>query len=187
MRLISSPLPGMMVLEAEPRVDERGFFQRCYCRRELAALGFPPDLAQANFSFSERAGTLRGLHHQLAPSAEAKLVVCLQGAVHDVVLDLRPDSPTYRCHAALELSPENRRVVLVPEGCAQGFLTLRDATSMLYLVTAPYDAARERGIRWDDPAFAIRWPRSPKVISPRDAALPDFDPEHHDAAAAAAA
>lgn len=184
MRLISRPLPGMMVLEAEPRVDGRGFFQRCFCRAELAALGVGEvDVAQANVSFSAQAGTLRGLHHQLGPSAERKLVACLHGGAHDVVLDLRPGSPAYGRHAAVELSAANRRLVLVPEGCAHGFLTVADATTMLYLVTAAYDPVRERGVRWDDPAFAIPWPAAPAVISPRDAALPDFDPGLHHRAA----
>lgn len=182
MRVVCRPLPGVLVLEAARHADNRGFFQRCFCRAELEALGFPVEVAQGNVSFSERRGTLRGLHHQVGPSAERKLVTCLAGGVHDVVLDLRPDSPAYGRHAAVELTPENRRVLLVPEGCAHGFLTTADATLMLYLVTAPHDPARERGVRWDDPAFAIPWPFPPTVLSPRDAALPNFDPSHHRAA-----
>ena len=175
MRLISRPLPGMLVLEAEPNTDPRGFFARCFCRTELEAFGPALDIVQANLSFSEQAGTLRGLHYQLGPGAETKIVTCLQGALHDVVLDLRPQSPTFRRHAAVELSPDNRRVVVVPEGCAHGFLTGCDGTLMLYLVTAAYDPARERAVRWDDPAFAIDWPAAPRVISDRDARHPDFD------------
>jgi dTDP-4-dehydrorhamnose 3,5-epimerase len=182
MRLISRPLPGMLVLEAEPHADERGFFARCFCREELGRLGLDLGVAQANLSFSEQAGTLRGLHYQLGTSAESKVVTCLEGALHDVVLDLRPSSPTFGRHAAVELRPENRRIVVLPEGCAHGFLTLEPGTLMLYLVTAPYDPVRERGVRWDDPAFAIEWPHPPRVISPRDAALPDFDPGFHVAA-----
>jgi dTDP-4-dehydrorhamnose 3,5-epimerase len=182
MRLISRPLPGMLVLQTEARADARGSFARCFCRAELAALGVDPGIEQANLSFSAQAGTLRGLHYQLAPSAEAKVVTCLQGALHDVVLDLRPASPTYGQHAAIELTPGNRRVVVVPEGCAHGFLTLTDATLLLYLVTAAYDPVRERAVRWDDPGFAIDWPFRPSVLSPRDASLPDFDPGQHRAA-----
>lgn len=182
MRIVSRPLPGMLVLEGEPRIDERGYFQRCFCREELAALGLDPALAQVNLSFSEHARTLRGLHYQLGPSAETKFVTCLQGAVHDVVLDLRPGSPTYGRHAAVELSPASRRTVVVPEGCAHGFLSLAPGTQMLYLVTAAYDPVRERGVRWDDPAFGIEWPHRPAMISPRDACLPDFDPDMHLAA-----
>lgn len=176
MRLIGRPLPGMLVLEAEPFTDERGWFARCFCKAELAALGVRVEPAQANLSFSEHRHTLRGLHWQVAPSAETKLVTCVAGALHDVVLDLRPGSPAYGRHAAVELSAANRRMVVVPEGCAHGILTLEDATQLLYLVTAAHDPARERGVRWDDPRFAIPWPARPRVISARDRAWPDFDP-----------
>jgi dTDP-4-dehydrorhamnose 3,5-epimerase len=182
MRLISRPLPGMLVLQAEPHTDPRGFFARCFCRAELAALGVERGIEQANLSYSGQAGTLRGLHYQMAPSAEVKVLTCVQGAVHDVVLDLRPDSPSYGRHAAVELSAANGRVVVVPEGCAHGFLTLRDEALLLYLVSAAYDPVRERAIRWNDPAFAISWPSAPEVISSRDATVPDFDPGHHVAA-----
>lgn len=182
MRLISRPLPGMLVLQTEPRTDERGFFARCFCRHELARFGVAPAVQQANLSFSERAGTLRGLHYQMAPSAETKVLTCLQGAVHDVVLDVRPSSPTFGRHAAVELSADNRRMVVVPEGCAHGFQTLRQDSLVLYLVSAAYDPVRERAIRWNDPAFAIGWPATPTVLSPRDAAAPDYDPGHHLAA-----
>ena len=182
MRLISRPLPGMLVLEAEPRIDQRGFFARCFCREELAAFGVSSGIEQANLSFSERGGTLRGLHYQIGPSAETKLVTCLQGALHDVVLDLRPDSPAYGRHAAVELSAANRRLLVIPEGCAHGFMTTSDATLLLYMVSRGYDPVRERAVRWDDPALALYWPGRPRVISPRDAAIPDFDPVHHLAA-----
>jgi dTDP-4-dehydrorhamnose 3,5-epimerase len=182
MRLISRPLPGMLVLQAEAHTDARGTFARCFCREELADLGLDAGIAQGNLSFSARAGTLRGLHYQLGPSAETKVVTCLQGALHDVVLDLRPASPSYGQHAAIELTAENRRVVIVPEGCAHGYLTLADATMLLYLVTAAYDPIRERAVRWDDPGFAITWPFRPSLLSPRDAGYPDFDPVQHRAA-----
>ena len=182
MRLISRPLPGMLVLRTEPRTDERGFFSRCFCRHELGRFGVTPAVEQANLSFSERAGTLRGLHYQMAPSAEVKVLTCLQGAVHDVVLDVRPSSPTFGRHAVVELSATNGRMVVVPEGCAHGFLTLSDEALAFYLVSNRYDPVRERGVRWDDPAFAIDWPATPTVLSPRDAAAPDYDPGHHLAA-----
>lgn len=182
MRLVSRPLPGMLVLQAEPRVDPRGFFARCFCRDELAAFGVDAGIAQANLSFSAQAGTLRGLHYQIGASAETKVVTCLQGALHDVVLDLRSDSPTFGRHAAVELSAANRRLLVIPEGCAHGFLTTGDATLLLYMVSRAYDPVRERAVRWDDPSFAIYWPGPPRVISPRDAAIPDFDPVHHLAA-----
>ena len=184
MRLISRPLPGMLVLRTEPRTDERGFFSRCFCRHELGRFGVTPAVEQANLSFSERAGTLRGLHYQMAPSAEVKVLTCLQGAVHDVVLDVRPSSPTFGRHAVVELSATNGRMVVVPEGCAHGFLTLREDSLVLYLVSAAYDPVRERSVRWNDPAFAIGWPATPTVLSPRDAAAPDYDPGHHLAACA---
>ena len=166
MRLISRPLPGMTVLEGEPREDARGYFARCFCRGELEALGLSAGVEQANLSFSEQAGTLRGLHYQLGTSAETKILTCLQGAAHDVVLDLRPNSPTYGRSVAVELSANNRRVVVVPEGCAHGFLTLPGATLVLYFVTAPYNPIRERGVRWDDPAFAIPWSFPPASSRP---------------------
>lgn len=174
MRLLDRPLPGMLVLEAEPRADARGWFQRAFCRAELAAFGVDASVEQVNLSCSDHRHTLRGLHHQAAPGREAKVVTCLEGAVHDVVLDLRPSSPTFGRHAAVPLSPADRRLLVVPAGCAHGFLTLEPGTRMLYLVTAAYDPALDRGVRWDDPAFKIAWPAAPEVISPRDAALPDF-------------
>ena len=182
MRLISRPLPGMLLLEREPRMDHRGFFARCFCREELAAWGIGAGIEQANLSYSERAATLRGLHYQIGPSAETKVVTCLQGTLHDVVLDLRTDSPAFGRHAAVELSAANHRLLVIPEGCAHGFLTMQDATLLLYMVSRGYDPVRERAVRWDDPAFAVYWPTAPRVISSRDAAIPDFDPVHHLAA-----
>ena len=182
MRCVARPLPGMLVLETEPRADQRGFFARVFCRNELRDLGAEPLVEQANLSYSERRGTLRGLHYQLGASAETKIVACVRGAIHDVVLDLRRGSPTFGRWAAVELSAENGRLVVVPEGCAHGFLTLADDSLAFYLVSAPYDPARERGVRWDDPAFGVIWPFHPTVISDRDAAHPDFDPGFHLAA-----
>jgi dTDP-4-dehydrorhamnose 3,5-epimerase len=182
MRLISRPLPGMLVLQAEPRLDQRGWFARCFCRDELAQWGVDTGVAQANLSFSERARTLRGLHYQVGPSAETKVVTCLQGTMHDVVLDLRPDSPRFCEHVVVELSGLNRRLLVIPPGCAHGFMTLQNGTLLLYMVSSAYDPARERAIRWNDPGFAIWWPDEPRVISPRDAAVPDFDPGQHLAA-----
>lgn len=174
MRLLDQPLAGMLLIEAEPRHDERGWFQRCFCRAQLATFGVEFAIQQANLSCSDHPFTLRGLHYQAPPGAEAKVVTCIAGAVHDVVLDLRPGSPTFGRHAAVALAPANRRILVVPAGCAHGFLTLEPDTRMLYLVTSAYDPELDRGVRWDDPAFAIPWPRAPAMISPRDAALPDF-------------
>ena len=182
MRLVSRPLPGMLVLQTEPRVDGRGYFARCFCRDELAQWGVAASVQQANLSFSERARTLRGLHYQVGPSAETKVVTCLQGELYDVVLDLRPESPRFGEHAVVELSGANHRLLVIPPGCAHGFMTRRNATLLLYMVSSVYDPARERAVRWNDPGFAIRWPDEPRVISPRDAAIPDFDPGRHVAA-----
>ena len=182
MRCVSRPLPGMLVLEAEPHADGRGFFTRLFCRTEFAGLGKEAAVDQANLSYSARRGTLRGLHYQLGPSAETKMVTCLRGRLHDVVLDLRPASPSFGRWAAVELSETNRRVVVVPEGCAHGFLTMEDESLPFYLVTAAYDPLRERGVRWDDPAFGIVWPFQPTCISDRDRSHSDFDPGFHLAA-----
>jgi dTDP-4-dehydrorhamnose 3,5-epimerase len=182
MRLVARPLPGMLELQLEPRADQRGYFARCFCRAELAEWGVEAGVEQANLSFSVRAGTLRGLHYQVGPSAETKVVTCVQGTLHDVVLDLRKDSPTYGRHAGMELSAANRRLLVIPEGCAHGFLTQEDATLLLYMVSRAYEPPRERAVRWNDPAFELPWPAEPQVISSRDAAIPDFDPGQHLAA-----
>jgi len=180
--LLDRPLPGVALLAFDPRTDSRGWFSRAYCRRRLADLGIALDVVQANVSRSDRRGTLRGLHYQLPPSAETKLVRCLAGAVHDVVLDLRPGSPTFGRHFATRLDEHNARALLVPPGCAHGFLTLTDGAVVLYFVSAARDPARERGIRYDDPTFAIPWPFPPSIVSERDRSHPDFDPAWHLAA-----
>jgi dTDP-4-dehydrorhamnose 3,5-epimerase len=176
LQVVARPLPGSLLLQARPRHDERGLFARLFCRDELSRLGIERAVEQANLSSSDRRGTLRGLHYQVGPSAETKVVSCPRGALWDVVLDLRPSSPTYGRHFAAELSGDNHRIMVVPEGCAHGFLTLRDDTSAIYLVSAAYDPVRERGIRWNDPAFAIAWPFAPTVMSQRDASHPDYQP-----------
>ncbi|GBD43047.1 dTDP-4-dehydrorhamnose 3,5-epimerase [bacterium HR40] len=172
-------LPGVLLLTFPRHDDRRGWFGRAFCRDSLRHLGIDLDPVQANLSLSRRRGTLRGLHYQLPPSAETKLVRCLAGAILDVVLDLRPHSPTFGRHMAVELEGGAPRAVLVPPGCAHGFLTLTDDTLVLYFVSARYDPARERGVRFDDPTFAIRWPFPPEVVSDRDLAHPDFDPAIH--------
>ena len=182
MHVIREPMPGVKLLALEPRRDPRGWFARAFCRRRLAELGVDLAVEQANMSASERRRTLRGLHYQLDPSAETKLVTCPSGALHDVVLDLRPHSPTYRRHAAFELSAANGRMVVVPPGCAHGFLTLPEDALAFYFVSAAYAPELERGVRWDDPAFAIPWPERPAIVSERDRSHPDFDPARHLAA-----
>ena len=175
MRCVGRPLPGMLVLEAEPHTDARGCFARVFCRAELAGMGREAAIEQANLSYSARRGTLRGLHYQLGPSAETKLVTCLRGTLHDVVLDLRPGSPGFGRWAAVELTEANRRIVVVPQGCAHGFLTMDDDCLAFDLVTAPHDPLRERGVRWDDPAFGIAWPGAVRVIAERDRTYADSE------------
>ena len=174
MKFLPTPLAGAYVVEIEPREDERGFFARSFCQEEFGKLGLNPRIAQTNVSFNKRRGTLRGMHYQAAPHAEAKLVRCTQGAMWDAIIDLRPDSPSYRRWHAVELSAANRRALYVPEGFAQGFQTLADETEVLYYMSHPYRPEAARGLRWDDPAFGIPWPVADPQLSARDRALPLF-------------
>lgn len=180
MRFLPTPLPGCLVVEMEPRGDERGFFARLFCEREAAAAGIETRIAQINNSLSAKRGTLRGLHWQLPPHAETKIVRCLRGAVCDLAVDLRPDSPTFGQHHWAELSADNRRMMVVPRGCAHGVLSLVDDAEILYTVSAAYQPAAERGLRWDDPQLAIRWPIVPQEVSDKDRRWPDFDPASPD-------
>lgn len=174
-----TPLPGAVTIELERRSDDRGFFARFFCRDSFARAGFETDYPQINTSFTASRGTLRGLHYQLPPAAETKLVRCLHGALHDVIVDLRPDSPTFLRSHAVTLSAANRTMLLVPRGFAHGFLTLTDDVEVLYLVSSAYAPERERGLRWNDPALAIRWPFPPTDTSAKDAAWPDLHPDFH--------
>jgi dTDP-4-dehydrorhamnose 3,5-epimerase len=175
MRFELAEVIGAFLIEPERITDERGFFARIWCRDEFAAHGLNPALAQANVSFNHRKGTLRGMHYQAAPHQEAKLVRCTRGAIWDVVLDLRPGSPTYRAWTGAELSDANRAMLYVPEGCAHGFLTLTDAAEVAYQMSIPYAPEAARGVRYDDPAFGIEWPGEVVVINQRDASYPDVD------------
>jgi dTDP-4-dehydrorhamnose 3,5-epimerase len=168
-------IAGVHVVELEPAVDERGFFARTYDRRALADRGIAFAIEQASVSYNRRRGTLRGMHLQVPPHEEAKLVRCLRGTVHDVVVDLRAGSPTQLESLAVELSAERRNALYVPPGLAHGFLTLEDGCELEYLISTPYVPAAAAGVRWDDPAIAIEWPAAPTVISPRDAAFADLD------------
>ncbi|WP_374469825.1 dTDP-4-dehydrorhamnose 3,5-epimerase [Phenylobacterium sp.] len=174
MRFVETEIPGVVVVEPEPRSDERGAFARLHCPEEFAAAGHPFTPAQTSLSRNPAAGTLRGLHYQPTPHAETKLVRAVRGRIFDVAVDLRPDSPTHRRWTATELSAENARALLIPEGVAHGFLTLEPDTDVLYQISPAYRAGHEAGVRWDDPAFAIRWPSAPALISPRDAGYPDY-------------
>jgi dTDP-4-dehydrorhamnose 3,5-epimerase len=171
-----TPLAGAWVLEPERFEDERGFFARTYCRRDFEARGLDPAIAQCSVSFNHRRGTLRGLHFQIAPHEEVKLVRATRGAIWDVIVDLRPGSPTLRRHFAAVLSAENRHELYIPQGMAHGFQTLEDATEVFYQISEPYAPESARGYRWDDPAFAIPWPEPVTVISEKDLNLPLFSP-----------
>lgn len=170
-------LPGAFVVEPEPIEDERGSFARVFDADEFAAHGLETAFVQWSVSFNERAGTLRGLHFQADPHAETKLVRCTRGALHDVVVDLRPDLPSFTRWAAVELTAENRVALYIPEGLAHGFQTLEDATEVFYAISEPYAPAAASGVRWDDPAFAIEWPAADeRVMSDKDRSWPDFRP-----------
>lgn len=170
MKFRETAIPGAVVVELEPIRDGRGFFARSWCRDEFLTHGLNHHLAQCNVSFNERRGTLRGMHYQAEPWAEAKLVRCTMGAIYDVILDLRPDSPAYRRWEAVELSAGNRLMLYIPEGVAHGFQTLEDNTEVFYQMSVPYHPECARGVRFDDPAFAIRWPLPDPVVSAGDRA-----------------
>lgn len=168
-------LPGVFEIHLEPHTDDRGFFARSWCEKEFEAHGLNPKLVQCNISFNTRKGTLRGMHYQAPPHAEAKLVRCTKGAICDVIVDLRPSSPAYKNWIAVVLSSTNHQMVYIPEGCAHGFLTLEDETEVFYQMSEFYDAESARGVRWNDPAFRITWPETIEVISQRDRTYPDFE------------
>jgi dTDP-4-dehydrorhamnose 3,5-epimerase len=168
-------LPGVVVIEPEPHADHRGHFARTFCTEEFAGHGLPIAFAQCSTSYNRRRGTLRGLHFQAEPFAEAKLIRCTRGRVFDVTVDLRAASPTWRRWTAVQLDADNGRQVFIPQGCAHGFQTLADDSELFYQITAPYRPKAVRGLRWNDPAFAIPWPVVPPILSDRDAALPLFE------------
>lgn len=169
-------LPGVYLIEPEPIADERGFFSRTWCRREFASHGLNSALMQCNLSFNKKAGTLRGMHYQCAPFCEAKLVRCSMGAVYDVALDLRPESPTCWQWFATELNSQSRHMLYIPEGVAHGFQTLVDDSEVFYQMSASYHPECSRGVRWDDPLFNILWPIAQPVLSAKDRAYPNYSP-----------
>lgn len=156
--------------------DERGFFARSWCRREFEEHGLNPELVQCNISFNNRKGTMRGMHYQAKPHEEAKLIRCTMGSIYDIIVDIRPDSPSFKQHLGVTLTPSNRRMLYVPEGFAHGFLTLEDDTEVFYQMSEFFAPDHARGFRWDDPAFAIELPSAVQVISERDRSYPDFRP-----------
>jgi dTDP-4-dehydrorhamnose 3,5-epimerase len=171
-RFTETELAGAYLVELDRLEDERGFFARTFCAREFEDHGLSPVVAQANVSFNHRAGTLRGLHYQVPPSAETKLVRCTRGAIHDVIVDLRPGSPTRLQHVGVELSEQNRRALYVPKGFAHGYQTLTDDAEVAYQVDEFYAPGLEQGLRHDDPALGIVWPLAVSVVSEKDAAWP---------------
>lgn len=174
MRFVESELPGVFLIEPEPHVDERGMFMRTWCAREFAEHGIAMTVRQCSVSVNHRRGTLRGMHYQAPPHAEARLVRCTAGAIFDVIVDLRPVSKSYCQWAGVELTQENRKMAFVPEGCAHGFLTLVDNVEVFYQMSEFYSAENARGVRWNDPGFSIKWPGEVAVISERDRNYPDF-------------
>lgn len=176
MEFIPAPLADAYIIKPDLKEDERGFFSRSYCRNEFLEHGLNAELAQCNISYNKMRGTLRGMHYQSAPCEEAKLVRCTQGAIYDVIIDLRSDSPTYRRWHGVELSAANHLAYYVPEGFAHGFMTLSDRSEVLYHMSTFFKPEAALGVRWNDPSFGISWPAPVIVISERDASYPDFSP-----------
>jgi dTDP-4-dehydrorhamnose 3,5-epimerase len=174
-----TPLPGAYLIELEKKGDERGFFARAFCEKEFGQHGLSTRFCQVNNSLSAEEGTLRGMHYQLAPKAETKLVRCIRGALHDVILDLRQGSPTFVKSFGAELSAENRRMMYVPKGFAHGFITLTPDTEAFYFVDEFYSPENERGVRYDDPQFGLQWPVAPVVVSDKDKSHRNFDRTWH--------
>ena len=168
-------LPEAFIIEVQRLEDERGFFGRSFCRNEFAGRGLNPEVAQCNISFNRNAGTLRGMHYQSAPHAEDKLIRCTRGKLYDVIVDLRPESPTFKQWIAVELTGDSLRMLYVPKGCAHGFQTLEDNTEIFYQMSEFYHPESACGVRWNDPAFGIQWPAGvPVILSERDRHWPDY-------------
>jgi dTDP-4-dehydrorhamnose 3,5-epimerase len=180
MRFTPTTIPGVVIVDPEPIADARGWFARSYCADEFAEHGLDPTIVQCNISVTHRAGTIRGMHYQVAPAAETKLVRCVRGAVHDIVVDIRPDSATFLEHVAVELAADTHRAVHIPIGCAHGFQTVLDDTEVEYGMGAAYQRGSGRGLRFDDPRLALRWPLEVMVVSDQDAAWPDIAGREHE-------
>jgi dTDP-4-dehydrorhamnose 3,5-epimerase len=180
MKFLETTIQGVVVLELEPHVDERGAFARVFCVEEFASAGLPTSFPQCNLSVNTRSGTWRGMHFNAEPHGEAKVVRCVRGAIHDVVVDLRLGSPTRFQYVSVELTADNRRALFVPAGLAHGFVTLVDESDVYYHMGASYVPHAARGLRWDDPALGIDWPVTPTSLSAADASLPDVDPRTFD-------
>jgi len=177
MKFMPTKIDGVFEIATEPFADNRGDFARSYCAEEFRAAGIHFSVVQTNISRNHRRGTLRGMHHQAEPTPDPKLVRCTRGRIFDVAVDLRPQSHTFCSWTSAELTADQQNALFVPPGCAHGFLTLEDNCEIEYLMGAPYVAELARGVRWDDPAFAIDWPHAPSLMSDRDASYPDFAAE----------
>jgi dTDP-4-dehydrorhamnose 3,5-epimerase len=175
MRFTETALVGVVTIALDAAEDERGFFARTFCDDEFFRAGIAMQPRQINLSHNIQAFTLRGMHYQEVSQGESKLIQCVRGRIFDVALDLRCDSPTYRRWFGIELAPDQRRMIFIPEGCAHGFLTLEDASDVFYVMGNAYAPEAGRGVRWNDPAFGIVWPAPPRVISSRDDKYPDFE------------
>ena len=175
MKFEALKLPGAYLIHLERFEDNRGFFARAWCEHELVEQGLSTRIAQANVSFNKTKGTLRGMHYQAPPYAEVKLVRCTRGAIYDVIIDIRPESPTFRQWLDVELNEDNHDTLYIPEGFAHGFQTLEDGTEVYYQHSEFYTPGAERGLRYNDPAFAIRWPLAVSSINPRDESWPLFE------------
>ena len=175
MKFLKTALHGAYIIELEASEDERGYFARTFCRREFADHGLNYEVAQCSISYNARRGTLRGMHYQVEPHREGKLVHCVGGSLYDVIVDLRPESDTYCRWIGVELSPLKRRLIYVPEGFAHGFQTLEDNTTVYYQISEFYAPQSARGVRWDDPAFGIKWPLSNPIFSEKDRLMPDYE------------
>lgn len=168
-------LKGAYLVSPERITDERGFFARSWCEKEFRALGLAPRIAQCSISYNSAKGTLRGMHYQVPPFQEDKLVRCTRGSIHDVIIDLRPGSETFGLHYAATLTAENRTMLYIPKGFAHGFQTLEDDTEIFYQMSEFYAPDSARGVRWNDPSFGLEWPEEVRVISGKDRSYPDFD------------
>ncbi len=174
MLFTETKLKGAFVIEPQLLEDDRGFFARTWCQRELVAQGLNPHLVQCSISFNKKKGTLRGMHYQVSPHEEVKIVRCTKGAIHDVIIDLRRESPTFKQYVAVVLKADNRKMLYIPERFAHGFQTLEDDTEIFYQMSEIYEPTCARGVKWNDPAFAIEWPPAERLIIERDQTYPDF-------------
>ncbi len=177
MRFIANELEGSYIIELEPVTDERGFFARTFCAKEFKEMDLASHFVQCNIAWSKAKGTLRGMHYQIAPHADVKIVRCTCGAIYDVIIDFRPHSPTYCKWASVELTPASKTMLYVPDGFAHGYQTLEQDTEVSYWMSNFYNPSAQRGVRWNDPAFSIQWPLPNPILSENDRSYPDFKPQ----------